>query len=81
MNHTAILINNGGRFCGQAPHLEHGEVSAKVDRVAARVCGVHRRTLANSHREKEDLVGAAVLRLVETLHGVEELLGVSNDKT
>ena len=58
-------------------HLEHGDVGAEVNGVATRVRGVHRRTLTDSHREKEDLVGATVLRLVETLHCVEELLGFS----
>ena len=44
MNQTAILTNNvmvEGSVVN-APHLEHGDVSAEVDGVAARVRGVHR---------------------------------------
>ena len=49
--------------------------------MATRVHGMHRRTLTNSHRENKDLVGATVLRLVETLHGVEKLMEVSRGQT
>ena len=57
------------------PHFQYGDVSADVDGVTARVRGMHGRTFPHRHRKKEDLVGTAVLCLVENLHKVEELLG------
>lgn len=58
------------------PHLEHGDVSTKVDGVATGVCRVYWRAFTDGHREEEDLVGATVLGLVENLHEIEKLLRV-----
>ena len=45
--------------------------------MAAGIRGVRGRTLRDSHREEEYLVGATVLCLVKNLHEVEKLLKVN----